>query len=148
MGCELRCARPATSDLGYTRDLGHGGVRLLLDSKNGRPPGVMVTVHAGDLVPVPFDELIDPQTNRTRIRRVNLASYSYSVARAYMIRLERADFESPTLLAALADEAGMTPHAFRNKYERLVADVPQPHELRPAASTTPDMLPLRPAPQP
>ena len=140
LGYELRCARPTTSDLGYTRDLGHGGVRLLLDSKHDRPPGVMVTVHAGDLVPVPFDELIDPQTNRTRIRRVNLASYSYSVARAYMIRLERADFESPTLLAALADEAGMTPHAFRKHYERIVADVPQPHELRPAASTTPDML--------
>ena len=32
LGYELRCARPATADLCYTRDLGHGGVRLLLDS--------------------------------------------------------------------------------------------------------------------
>jgi hypothetical protein len=46
---------------------------------------------------------------RTRIRTVDLDSYSYSVARAYMIRLEKTDFESPDTLAALATEAKMTP---------------------------------------
>lgn len=120
LGYELRCARPKTSDLVYTRDLGHGGVRLLLDSTRDLPPGVMVTLQDGNLVPVAFEAMIDPDTHRTRIRQVDLASYSYSVARAYMIRLEKADFETPTLLAALAAEAKLSPHQFRESFEHVV----------------------------
>lgn len=120
LGYELRCARPKTSDLVYTRDLGHGGVRLLLDSTRDLPPGVMVTLQDGNLVPVPFEEMIDPATHRTRIRQVDLGSYSYSVARAYMIRLEKPDFESPMLLAALAQEAKLSPHQFRETFEHVV----------------------------
>ena len=64
--------------------------------------------------------MIDPVTNRTSIRQVDLSSYTYSVARAYMIRLEKSDFETPAMLASLAAEAGMTPHQFRERYEYLV----------------------------
>jgi len=120
LGYELRSARPKTSDLCYTRDLGHGGVRLLLDATRDLPNGVMVTLQDGNLVPVPFEDMVDPETNRTRIRQVDLNSYSYSVARAYMIRLEKADLESPTMLAALAAEAKMTPHQFRERYQGVV----------------------------
>ncbi len=120
LGYELRCARPTTSDMAYTRELGHGGVRLLLDSTLDLPAGVMVTLQSGNLVPVPFEDMIDPETNRTRIRRVDLNSYSYSVARAYMIRLEKEDIETPTMLAALAEEARMSPHQFRERYEWMV----------------------------
>ncbi|UCC29666.1 MAG: 6-phosphofructokinase [Phycisphaerales bacterium] len=120
LGYELRCARPTTFDMGYTRDLGHGGVRLLLDSTRDLPAGVMVTLQAGHLVPVSFEDMINPETNRTRIRQVDLDSYTYSVARAYMIRLEKADFESPTMLAALAAQAKTTPHQFRERYEPVV----------------------------
>lgn len=136
LGYELRCARPTTSDMGYTRDLGHGGVRLLLDSRLDLPAGVMVTLQSGNLVPVPFDDMVDPQTKRTRIRQVDLDSYSYSVARAYMIRLEKADFDSPTLLAALAAEAKMTPHEFCARYEPLVKKTPplRPDHPAPAGS--------------
>lgn len=120
LGYELRCARPTTSDMAYTRDLGHGGVQLLLDERPDLPAGVMVTLQSGNLVPVPFDDLIDAQTNRTRIRQVDLGSYSYHVARAYMIRLEPADFESPTMLEALATQARMSPQEFRARYECVV----------------------------
>ena len=120
LGYELRCARPTTFDMGYTRDLGHGGVRLLLDSTRDLPAGVMVTLQAGHLVPVPFEDMINPETNRTRIRQVDLDSYTYRVARAYMIRLEKADLESPTMLAALAAQAKTTPHQFRARYEPVV----------------------------
>ena len=120
LGYELRCAQPTTHDMGYTRDLGHGGVQLLLDSTRDLPNGVMVTLQAGNLVPVPFEDMIDPQTHRTRVRTVDLSSYSYHVARAYMIRLERADFESPATLTALAAEARMPPHEFRQRYDGAV----------------------------
>ena len=121
LGYEMRCAGPTTFDMGYTRDLGHGGVRLLLDSTRDLPPGVMVTLKEGNLVPVPFEEMADPETNRTRIRLVDLSSYTYSVARAYMIRLEESDFKSPTMLAGLAANVGMTPHQFRERYSAVVA---------------------------
>jgi 6-phosphofructokinase 1 len=117
VGYELRSVRPGTYDLCYTRDLGHGGVRLLLDSTQDLPNGVMVTLQSGNLVPIPFEDMVDPATNRTRIRQVDLESYSYTVARAYMIRLERSDFATPAVLAALAAEAKMTPHQFREKFE-------------------------------
>jgi 6-phosphofructokinase len=120
LGWELRSARPQTSDLSYSRDLGHGGVRLLCEPPKGLSRGAMVTIQGGNLVPVPFDEMIDPATNRTRIRRVDLESYTYSVARAYMIRLERTDFESPARLAAMAGEARITPEQFRHRFGYLV----------------------------
>jgi len=139
LGYELRCAHPKTSDLGYTRDLGHGGVRLLLDSTMNLPPGVMVTMQNGNLVPVPFEDMIDPETNRTRIRTVDLDSYSYSVARAYMIRLEKTDFESPATLATLAAEAKMTPSKFRERHEHVVSgsrgELPQ-RRMCPVVMTT------------
>ena len=133
LGYELRCARPTTSDMGYTRELGHGGVRLLLDSTRDLPAGAMVTLQAGNLVPVPFEDMIDPETNRTRIRLVDLDSYSYSVARAYMIRLEQADFESPAMLASLASEAHMTPRQFRERYEPCVKRIRCRREGHPPA---------------
>lgn len=137
LGYELRCARPATSDMVYTRDLGHGGVRLLLDASRDLPPGIMVTLQNGNLVPVPFEEMIDPVTNRTKIRRVDLSSYSYSVARAYMIRLERSDMESPTILAALAREAKLTPHQFMEKFSHTVGAARR-HEHQPSLASPSD----------
>lgn len=127
LGYELRCAPPTTSDLGYTRDLGHGGVRLLLDKKTNHS-GVMVTIQEGELVPLRFTDMIDPATNRTRIRTVNLRSYSYSVARAYMIRLEKCDFEKPDSLAALAAQAKLSVEQFREKFQHVVDISPRYRE--------------------
>ena len=132
LGYELRCARPTTSDMGYTRDLGHGGVRMLLDSTLDLPTGAMVTLQSGNLVPVPFADMVDPKTNRTRIRQVNISSYSYRVARAYMIRLEKADFDSETMLASLAQQACMTPRQFRERYEPIVEMVARDRDDPPA----------------
>jgi ATP-dependent phosphofructokinase / diphosphate-dependent phosphofructokinase len=127
LGYELRCAPPTTSDLGYTRDLGHGGVRLLLDKKTNHS-GVMVTIQEGELVPLRFADMVDPATNRTRIRTVNLRSYTYSVARAYMIRLEKCDFETPDTLAGLAAQAKITVEQFREKFQHVVDISPRYRE--------------------
>lgn len=136
LGYELRCARPTTSDLGYTRDLGHGGVKLLLDDSSNVASGVMVTLQDGNLVPVPFEEMVDPKTNRTSIRQVDLESYSYTVARAYMIRLEQEDFESSAMLSALAAEAKMTAQEFRERYEGAICGTRRCHVEVHAAQAT------------
>ena len=116
MGYELRCAPPTPFDMAYCRDLGHGAVRLLLDTETHYPLGVMVTLQGGHLKPMFFEEMVDPVTNRTRVRQVDLASDTYRVARAYMIRLERKDFDSPELVAEMARHAKTTPDEFRRRY--------------------------------
>jgi 6-phosphofructokinase 1 len=119
-GYELRCAPPTTSDMAYTRDLAHGAVRLLIDENNPNERGQMVSLQKGHLVPIQFEDMEDPDTGKTKVRTVDLNSYYYHVARAYMIRLERRDFESDQLLADLAAQARMTPEEFRNRYSSVV----------------------------
>ncbi len=114
--------------MAYCRSLGHGSVRLLINSADTVPPAVMVTLVNGNLVPVSLQELIDPDTNRTRIRRVDVTSDAYRVSRAYMIRLEPDDLEDQGALAKLAAAGKMTPQEFRERFNhaatRLVDGVP------------------------
>ena len=119
MGYELRSAAPTPFDMAYCRDLGHGAVRLMMQGVADERHGVMVTLQNGNLVPMFFEDMIDPATNRTRVRTVDVDSYSYVVARAYMIRLERSDFEDVEQLQKLAAEAKMGPEAFRNRYGQM-----------------------------
>ena len=116
MGYELRCGAPIPFDMAYCRDLGHGAIRLMLEGVADERHGVMVTLQDGNLVPRFFEDMADPETNRTRIRTVDVNSYSYLVARSYMIRLEKGDFESAEQLQKLSAEAKMDPEAFRNRY--------------------------------
>ncbi len=115
IGYELRCAPPIASDSEYVRDLGYGAVQYLLETDGSS--GAMVCIDAGKLRYVNFTELLDPHTGRTRVRRVDLASTTYRVAREYMIRLEPEDLEDPQMLQALSAAAGMAPEAFRARYE-------------------------------
>ena len=123
LGYELRCAKPTPADMSYTRDLGHGGVRLLLDPESDLTGGAMVTIQDGNLVPITFASMVDPETNRTRIRQVDMNCYTYKVARAYMIRLEAADLASPTTLAALAAEAHMSQDEFKERYGHVAGGI-------------------------
>ena len=43
-----------------------------------------------------FTDLLDPKTKKTSVRTVDLAKPSYKVAREYMIRLEKEDFDIPS----------------------------------------------------
>lgn len=113
LGYELRSADPTPFDMGYTRMLGYFAIQLLLrDDRRS----VMVSVRDGNLHPIEFHDMIDPGTNRTRTRVVDLQTDVYRVARAYMIRLEKSDFENPDMLAKLAAESKMTLEEFREKY--------------------------------
>ena len=63
---------------------------------------------------------MDAETGRTPVRLVDLDSASYQVAVEYMIRLTEEDFSDEKQLAALADEAGLSPQAFREQFEHVV----------------------------
>ncbi len=122
LGYELRCAPPIPFDIDYTRTLGYGAVEFLLsEPKDDKvKQGGMVCLVGGKLEILPFDELRDPVTGRTKVRMVDLNSEHYRVAREYMIRLEREDLENPEMLAKLADAAKMTPEEFKKKFAHVV----------------------------
>ncbi len=122
LGYELRCAPPIPFDIDYTRTLGYGAVKFLLsEPKDDKvKQGGMVCLVGGRLEILPFDELRDPVTGRTKVRMVDINSEHYRVAREYMIRLEREDLENPEMLAKLADAAKMTPEEFKKKFAHVV----------------------------
>jgi ATP-dependent phosphofructokinase / diphosphate-dependent phosphofructokinase len=119
IGYELRCAPPVPFDIEYTRDLGYGAVDYLRRILDSDKPGGMITIQEGHMVPLPFGTFSDPETGRVRIRLVDVESSSYRVAREYMIRLDREDVEDPDKLRPIAEAAGLTPDAFRDRYGYL-----------------------------
>ena len=86
----------------------------------------MISIQGGHFVPVPFGQMIDSETGRTRIRLVDVTSTRYAIARRYMIRLRRDDFEDSLELAKLAATAHVSPDQFRREFEYLMAAEPPP----------------------
>jgi ATP-dependent phosphofructokinase / diphosphate-dependent phosphofructokinase len=111
IGYELRCHPPISYDREYTRYLGFSAVKFLVSGGTG----AMIMLKDGKNVPIKFADLLDPQTGKTRIRRVDPKSDDYLMARRYMIRLEKADMEGEAL-AALAKTANMSPGDFKKRY--------------------------------
>jgi 6-phosphofructokinase 1 len=128
IGYELRCADPIPFDMEYTRDLGYCATKFLLAGGNA----VMISMQGGQFVPVPFTQLLDPQTGRARVRTVDIGSTRYAIARRYMIRLRRDDFDDPHELAKFAATAGVSLQEFRTQFEYLIEAEPPPLRIEPA----------------
>jgi 6-phosphofructokinase 1 len=122
IGYELRCADPIPYDMEYTRDLGYCAVKYLLAGGNA----AMISMQGGHFVPIPFSALLDSDTGRARIRLVDIQSTRYAIARRYMIRLRRDDFEDPHALAKFAATVGISIEEFRKQFEYLVRYEPPP----------------------
>jgi len=120
VGYELRCADPIAYDMEYARDLGYCAAKYLLQGGNG----AVVTMQAGHFVPVPFGQLVDPVSGRPRVRLVDVRSARYAIARRYMIRLRRDDFDDAHELAKFATTAGMSLEEFRAEFGYLIDDEP------------------------
>ena len=124
IGYELRCADPIPADMEYTRDLGYCAARYVMAGGSS----AMMSMQAGQFVPVPFERILDSRTGRAKVRLVDIHSSRYRIARRYMLRLRRDDFENPHELARFAATAGLSIEAFRDEFEYLVE-----HELPPLA---------------
>ena len=118
VGYELRCADPIPFDAEYCRDLGQCAIRFLVSGGSG----AMISVQGGRMVPIPFDDLREPSTGKTKVRLVDTSSEGFRVARAYMIRLETDDFEHAAWVDRLAEAAHLSPGVFRQRFEYLGAD--------------------------
>jgi len=133
IGYELRCADPIPYDMEYTRDLGYCAAEYMLAGGDG----VMISMQGAQFVPIPFTELLDAATGRALIRLVELGSSRYAIARRYMIRLRRDDFEDPHELAKLAATAKLSLQDFRTQFEYLTGTEPPPVHLTVIGSGSP-----------
>jgi 6-phosphofructokinase 1 len=126
IGYEVRCADPIPFDMEYTRDLGYCAARYIIDGGSA----ALVSIQEGRFKPIPFADIMDPKTGRMRVRMVDIESDYYKIARSYMLRLRREDFDNARELAKLATVAGTTPERFREMFTDIVADEPLPLSLK------------------
>ena len=115
IGYELRCADPIPFDMEYTRDLGYCAAQFALEGGSGG----MVTLVNGHFQPMAFEDMLDPSTGRTRVRLVDTRSEQYRIARSYMVRLGRQDFEDAEALERMASMVHLTSAEFRSRFGYL-----------------------------
>ena len=116
VGYELRCADPIPFDIEYTRDLGYCAAQYLLDGGTS----AMVSIQNGRFTPIPFKQMVDSSTGRTKVRMVDINSQSYQIARQYMIRLMEADMNNRDMLSRYAALAGLSPETFRERFSTVL----------------------------
>jgi 6-phosphofructokinase len=81
IGYELRCHRPVSFDIEYTKFLGYGAVKHLLDGKSG----IMVTREFDRIGYENLEHMLQ-EDGTIRSRKVDLQSDLYRVARSFMFR--------------------------------------------------------------
>ncbi len=113
VGYELRCGYPCAYDRDYTLDLGVGAVETLLSGKSG----VLISRQEGRIVPIPFEDIIDPKTNKSRVRTVDVDSDTYKSALELQERVTREDLNDEAKLTRLAAAAKLSPEETRRRYE-------------------------------
>lgn len=122
LGYELRCTDPIAYDIDYTRSLGEAAVAFLLNGGSN----ATVTIQGTRVVPIPFDEMMDPETGRTEIRKVNLESFVYRSAYGLMIRLKPDDADDQQLIDQMAEHTNLSPDAFKKRFGYLLGLEPRP----------------------
>ncbi|HVJ16318.1 MAG TPA: diphosphate--fructose-6-phosphate 1-phosphotransferase [Polyangiaceae bacterium] len=116
IGYELRSTDPIPFDMEYTRDLGYCAAKFLIEGGSG----AMVTVQQGKFKPIKFEDMLDPRTGRTRVRMVDIETEHYKIARRYMLRLRRDDFDKPEEIDRFAEVARLAPEDFKKRFYYLV----------------------------
>ncbi|MBQ1867903.1 MULTISPECIES: diphosphate--fructose-6-phosphate 1-phosphotransferase [Selenomonas] len=114
IGYELRCTAPIAYDIDYARSLGYSAVKFLMAGDSG----ALITIQDNKAVPMRFEDIKDPATGKTMVRKVNIDSIQYRIARGLMMRLEREDLDDP----GLANAYRMEPKAFKERYLYLFDD--------------------------
>ena len=116
LGYELRCAPPCAYDIEYTRSLGGAAVDFLLEGGTN----AIITLQRGQIVPIPYDEMLNPETGRTEVRMVNIDSFRYQSAYKFMTRLKPEHATDNRLFERLADLVNLTPAKVKARYGYLV----------------------------
>lgn len=114
IGYELRCTAPIAYDIDYARSLGYEAVKFLMRGESG----AIISIQNSEAVPMRFEDIRDEKTGKTRVRKVNIESVGYRIARGSMMRLEKGDLDDP----GLANAYRMEPAAFKARYAYLFGE--------------------------
>ena len=113
IGYELRCTAPIAYDIDYARNLGYEAMQFLFRGDSG----ALITIQNNEAVPLRFDDIKDPETGKTKVRKVNINSVHYKIARGFMMRIEEGDLGDPVIANAFK----MSVDEFRERYGYLFA---------------------------
>ncbi len=114
IGYELRCTAPIAYDIDYARNLGYEAMQFLFRGDSG----ALITIQENQAVPLRFEDIRDPETGKTKVRKVNINSVHYKIARGFMMRIEKDDMEDP----GLANAFRMEQQEFKDRYGYLFAE--------------------------
>jgi 6-phosphofructokinase 1 len=121
LGYELRCADPIAYDVDYSRSLGEAAVDFLLSGGSD----ATISLQRNQATPIPFNEMIDPDTGRIKVRMVNIDSSTYRSAHKFMLRLKPEHAQDDTL-ERMAEQTNLPFRGFRARYGYLVGLAPRP----------------------
>ena len=116
LGYELRCAPPTAFDIDYTRSLGQAVVEFLLSGKHS----AIVTLQGDQFVPIPYAEIMDPETGHTEVRMVDIDSFDYRTAYKFMTRLKPQHAQDEVYLARLAAQTNLSLAEFKKRFGYLM----------------------------
>ena len=111
IGYELRCTAPIAYDIDYARNLGYEAMQFLFRGDSG----ALITIQENQAVPMRFEDIRDPETGKTKVRKVNIHSVHCKIARGFMMRIEKGDMDDPGLANAFKLEL----EEFQNRYGYL-----------------------------
>ena len=123
VGYELRSYPPIPFDIDYTRSLGYGAARFLLEGldQDTKSDGALICLVNGRIEAMPFDQLRDPATGRTRVRKSgHRRPWIQGGAQVHDPAGEEGPGRSSRCVANLRTEAGMTPEDFIRRFGSVV----------------------------
>ena len=112
VGYEVRCVPPNAYDQEYTRELGAGAV----DTMIGGNRNVMITRQNQGIVALPFDEILDPTTGKTRVRMLDVKAASFMTAMNLQTRLTAEDLADDDTASRTADVSQFDVEALRARF--------------------------------
>ena len=117
LGYELRSAPPIPFDIDYTRTLGHGAVKFLISSSKNNQ-SALICLENGQVRSLSFEEIRDKNTNKTSIRKVDINSLYYDVARRYMTRIENDDLKDKKKLIQISKISKLSLKEIKQKFAK------------------------------
>jgi 6-phosphofructokinase 1 len=122
IGYELRCADPTPYDIDYTRSIGQAAAQFLIEGGSN----ATVTIQEGRVVPIPFEDMMDPETGRTEVRTVDVDSTQYQAAYKLMVRLKEENADDDLLISRMAAQTNLSPDELMARFGYLMDAAERP----------------------
>ena len=122
LGYELRSAPPTAFDIEYTRSLGSAAIEFLMNGGTN----AIITLQHNQIVPIPYDEMINPETGRTEVRMVDTNSFRYQSSYQAMTRLKPECIDDELLFERLAVNTKLSGKELKERYGYLIGIGPGP----------------------